>query len=62
VSVSVNRIKCKYCGKIKNIKCNHEYKKIREFNVLRNEEPFGYEYVLECKNCGRIIGEKVYVA
>jgi len=39
-----------------------EYKKIREFQVLRNEEPFGYEYVLECKNCGRIIGEKVYVA
>ena len=47
-------------------RCKHEWEKIDEFPVLNTDPtntspnvPIAYIYVMQCKNCGKIIQQKI---
>jgi hypothetical protein len=52
-----NRLKCKYCGKIKNVRCKHEYKIIDEARGSTSYGPI-FVFVSRCNSCGHIKSER----
>lgn len=50
--------KCSKCGILRIIPCNHQWKTIKEENIIsainQYNKVIGYFFVQECKKCGEI--------